>query len=133
MAANAQQVAFPVDEVGAISENILGLTARQAVAVSNNGWNNITDFADFTTDDIESWTKSIARLPVNRGGTTFPSVRTKRLCALTSWVNRRLLRGVALVAADFDPAALTESLAAYPILDMQKNAADTNNARDLRL
>ena len=121
----AAAVIFPDNEVGQISENILGLTRAQAIAISTNGWEVLVDFQGYTTSDIESWVTSNSRLAVNRGGTTFASVRTKRLAALNYWVNRRLLRGTTVVAAEFNAEALRESLASYPIYDMWKSESDT--------
>ena len=117
--------AFPIDEVGVISATILGLTLRQAVAISNNGWVNLVDFEGFTTDDIEKWISDTARIPLNRGGVNFPSVRARRICALSYWVNRRILRGTPVVAAEFTAGELAQALADYPIMDMMKEEDET--------
>jgi hypothetical protein len=122
---------YPDNELGLISEEILGLTARQAVAISTNGWENLSDFADYDTKSIEDWMKSTARLAVNRGGVTFPQVRAKRVFALAHWVNSRLLQGLQVPAGDFDAGTLAESMADYPIADMQKAANDTAKMPDL--
>jgi hypothetical protein len=116
---------FPDNEVGEISRRILGLTERQATAVSANGWETLIDFEGYTTSDIETWVTSSSRIAVNRGGAIFASVRTKRIAALSYWVNRRLLRGITIVAAEFDAATLRESLTSYPIYDMWKSESDT--------
>ena len=121
----ARAVAFPDEEVSIISRDILGLTARQAVAISTNGWVNLVDFNGYTTNDIESWIRTVARLAVNRGGVSFPSVRAKRLVALNYWVNRLLLMGRPIIPANFTAAVLIEAVQAYPIADMQTTADDS--------
>ena len=36
-------VNYPTNEIGSISQGVLGLTARQAKAMSDNGWQNLVD------------------------------------------------------------------------------------------
>ena len=122
--------AFPDNEVGIISQNILGLTARQATAVSDNGWDNLIDFKGYTTNDIDSWAQTTSRLTAARGGVTIPSVKLRRICALNYWINRRLLRGVIINPDDFDAAAMAEASTDYPIMDMMKEADDTVDKPD---
>ena len=121
MAANA----FPNTEIGRISNDIIGFSRNQAVALDANGWENLSDLSGYTTSDIESWTTSISRLAVNCGGVTIASVRIRKLCALNYWVNRRILRGVAPTEADFNAAALATALLDYPIDDMKRQATDS--------
>ena len=122
---------YPNNPVGVISENVLGLTDRQANAVSDNGWENLMDFEGYTTSDIQTWAISVSKLTAARGGVTFPTGRIRRLCALNYWVNNHILRGVPLVGIMFDETALTESLRDYPISDMSRDADDTVNKPDM--
>ena len=117
-------IVFPASEMGLISQNILNLTPRQATAIEGNGWVDMVDFEGYTTKDIESWFTATARLAVGRGGAIFPSTRVKRILAVSYWVNRRLLRGVAIDPVDFDAAALSRAVADYPIHDMSRDADD---------
>ena len=126
----AAGAAFPANKVGAISQNILNFTARQANAISNNGWTTLNDFEGYTTADIEAWITSIGRIAVNRGGTLFLSVRARRLCALNHWANRRILRGVPLVAAEFTAAELRLAMADYPIHDQMRDSDPTVDKPD---
>ena len=116
--------AYPNTPVGRISEDLMGLTHNQAIALNTNGWENLTDFEGYTTSNIENWVKDIAKVAVNRGGVLFASVRIRRLCALNYWINRRILRGVIPLEAEFDEDALTSALADYPIEDMRRSGAD---------
>ena len=43
---------FPENAVGVISSTILGLSEEQAIAISNNGWENLEDFHEYNTKDI---------------------------------------------------------------------------------
>ena len=70
-APGAVGAAFPANEVGGILQNILNLTAQQANTIPNNGWVALNDFERYTTSDIETWTSSIGRVAVNRGGAYF--------------------------------------------------------------
>ena len=97
---------FPATEVGRLAQNVLGLTANQAVALGSNGWVDTIDFEGYSTNDIQSWITTTARLAVNRGGVIFPSTKTKRILALSYWVNRKILRGVAVDPNDFQPYVL---------------------------
>ena len=121
-APGAVGAAFPANEVGGILQNILNLTAQQANTIPNNGWVALNDFERYTTSDIETWTSSIGRVAVNRGGGLFPSVRVRHLCALNHWVNRRILRGVPLVAVEFTTVELRTAMANYPIHDQMREA-----------
>ena len=116
---------YPDTQVGLVSENILNLTVRQATAMHTNGWENLSDFEGYTTDDITSWISSVARLAVNRGGVTFPTVRTRKLCALNYWINRKLLRGKPVLVADFNAGALAQAMTDFPIMDMMRDAKDS--------
>ena len=49
--------AYPNTPVGRISEDLMGLTHNQAIALNTNGWENLTDFEGYTTSDIENWVK----------------------------------------------------------------------------
>ena len=122
---------YPDNEVGRISENILGLTESQARAISTNGWVNLSDFQGYDTDDIKSWTSSISKIPAARGGVVFASVRTRRICAIAYWVNMKFLRGDDIVEAEFTAAELTNSLVDFPIADMQKNSEDNVDKPEL--
>ena len=113
---------YPATDIGAICQNILNFTEAQANAIHRNGWQDLEDFKGYTSESLMSWMKSSTRLPNNHGGCVFPTVRMKRLCALSYWVNRRLLRGVTLDVADFDNAALTEAISDYPIADLQRDS-----------
>ena len=115
---------YPGNEVGLIARTVLNLTVPQANALHNNGWDLVADFEGYATDDIKSWMSSTACLAVNRGGVIFPSTKAKRVYALAYWVNRKILRGVAVDPNGFTPAALASALADYPIHDMQLDADD---------
>lgn len=125
------EAVFPEDTIQGLSKLVLGLTARQATAISHNGWSELEDLEGFETQNIKDWIKAQARLPVNRGGVTFPTVRDKKFYTLAYWVNNLLRRGKVLVAWEFDAAVLAQSLADYPISDMQREAADTAQKPDL--
>ena len=121
---------FPVNEVGYISENILGMTDAQANAISRNGWVNVADFEGYSTKDIEKWAATSTRTAVNRGGCSFASVRVRRICALSYWVNRQILRGVPLIAANFNADVLRESQNDFPIYDLQLDSDDSVDKPD---
>jgi hypothetical protein len=122
---------FPPNDIGFISEHILNLTVNQANAINNNGWEELRDFEGYSTEDIESWVDSVGRRTATRGGVIFPSVRSRRLCALNYWINRRILRGVPVLLQQFTADALAESLTDYPIMDMMRNADDEANRPDM--
>jgi hypothetical protein len=115
---------YPDNEVGMISEEILEITIPQATALSNNGWVNLMDFRGYTSKDIDNWMTSSSRIPLNRGGINFPTVRARRVKALAYWVNRRILRGVEVIPQDFDEEALISAQTDYPIADMELDATD---------
>ena len=115
---------FPATEVGRLAQNILGLTANQAIALGSNGWVDTIDFEGYSTNDIQSWITTTARLPASRGGEIFPSTKTKRILALAYWVNRKILRGAAVDPDDFELAIMTQALADYPIHDMRLDEKD---------
>ena len=121
---------YPATEVGNISQTILGLTAPQANALDTNGWVDLMDFEGYTTDDIQSWMESMARLARNRGGVVFPSTRAKRVFALSFWVNRRILRGINVDPADFNAIQLSLAMADFPIKDMERDADDAVDKPD---
>ena len=83
--------AYPATEVGLLAQNVLNLTISQAIALNTNGWVDISDFEGYSTEDIQNWITTTARLAVNRGGVVFP--KAKRIFALAHWVNRKILRG----------------------------------------
>ena len=116
--------AYPGNEVGLISEDVLQITIPQATALSNNGWVNLMDFRGYTSKDIDDWAASSSRIPLNRGGINFPTVRIRRVKALAYWVNRRILRGINVIPQEFDAAALTSAQTDYPIADMELNSTD---------
>jgi hypothetical protein len=116
---------YPDNDVGFISENILGLTTRQAGVINNNGWEVLSDFEGYSTEDITDWISATARLALNRGGCIFPTVKARKLIALNYWINRKLLRGKPLIPAEFDAAALTQALLDYPINDMMRDSTDS--------
>ena len=116
---------YPATPVGNVSEHVLGLTEAQAQALDRNGWVNLPDFEGYSTDDISSWARASTRQPATRGGCNFPIVRTRRICALAYWVNRRLLRGLGAPAGLFDAVELRTASNDFPIYDMQKEAADS--------
>ena len=116
--------AYPATEVGLLAQNVLSLTANQAIALDTNGWVDASDFEGYSTEDIQSWITTTARLAVNRGGVVFPSTKAKRIFALAHWVNRKILRGKPVNPNEFQPAILTEALADYPIHDMALSAKD---------
>ena len=117
--------AYPNTEIGRICDSIIGFSRNQAVALHDNGWEDLSDLSGYTTSDIVSWNTTIGRLAVNRGGVTIASVRIRKLCALNYWVNRRILRGVVPTEAHFNAAALATALADYPIEDMRRESADS--------
>ena len=123
----ATVVNYPTNEIGSISQGVLGLTARQAKAMSDNGWQNLVDLEGYTTDDITSWMDTSARVALNRGGCTFPLVRQRRVCALNYWVNRRILRGMVVIWTDFTVDEMNQALVNYPIHDLGR---DTDDAVD---
>ena len=86
--------AYPGNEVGIISRNILGLTAPQVTALSNNSWQTIIDFEGYSTDDVKEWITNFPRVQVNRRWVVIPSVRGKRIIDLAYWVNHLILRGL---------------------------------------
>ena len=59
---------YPDNPIGVISETVLGLTDRQANAVSDNGWENLMDFGGYTTSDIKDWATATSKLTPARGG-----------------------------------------------------------------
>ena len=62
----------------------------------------------------------MAGIPPTYSGCLIAAVRVNRLCDLSHWVNRRVLRGVAIVEADITADALIASLAHFPIHDMER-------------
>ena len=116
---------YPNTEIGRISEHIIGFSRNQAIALNDNGWEHLSDLSGYTTSDIENWATATSRLTVARGGVIIASVRIRKLCALNYWVNRQILRGVALVETEFDADALVTALADYPIEDMKREATDS--------
>ena len=128
MAAAAE---FPANEIGLLSQNVLGLTANQANALSTNGWQSVIDFEGYGTEDIKSWMTTTARLPVNRGGVNFPSVLAKRVFALSYWVNRAILRGQVPDPNNFDTDMMRQSILDYPVHDMFLDADDTAEKPDI--
>ena len=121
---------YPINELGRACENRLGFTEAQAIAVFNNGWENYTDLTGFTTKDIQHWAKQMASIPATRGGCLIATVRVNRLCGLSHWMNRRVLRGVPIVEADFTDIALTTAIADFPIHDMEKEASPSVDKPD---
>jgi hypothetical protein len=109
---------YPDNELGRTCENRLGFTEAQTDAVSNNGWEDLIDLTGISTKDIQAWTKQMAGIPPTRGGCLIAAVRVIRLCALSHWLNIRVLHGVAIVEADIIADALNLSLADFPIYDM---------------
>lgn len=53
----AAAVAFPANEIGLISELVLGFDPRSAQAVSDAGWEDLEDLHLVTTKQIEEWAK----------------------------------------------------------------------------
>ena len=94
---------YPANEVGLIAETVLNLTIPQAIALHNNGWDDVGDFQGYATSDIKNWMSSTARLSIGRGGVVFPSTKAKRVYALVYWVNRKILRGVVVNPNEFTP------------------------------
>ena len=43
----AAAAGFPENEVGLLSQNVLGLTANQANILSTNGWQSVIDFEGY--------------------------------------------------------------------------------------
>ena len=129
---------FPANTVGLVSNMILGLTEEQAQAVSNNGWENLEDFHGYTTKDIYTWATTMARTQRQgvglfvppQAGITFSSVKTRRLCALNYWVNRRILRGVPCLVPEFTVVEMRKAVIEYPILDMLKETDATVDKPD---
>ncbi len=117
----------PATDVGFVCEHIIMFTEAQANALHANGWSDLTDFEGYDMASLESWMKSTARLTNARGGCSFPLVRSKRLCALAYWVNRRLLHGLGVFVADFDNIELAAALNDYPIYDMQRDADEAGD------
>ena len=121
---------FPANAVGIISSTISGLSEEQARAISETGWENLSNFHGYSTEDITTWMTTIVRTQTQgpglfvapRAGVIFSSVRTRRLCALNYWVNRKILRGVPCLIADFTIAQMQMAVIEYPILEMLKGA-----------
>ena len=116
--------AYPRNQVGLVAREVLKLTVPQAIALHNNGWDDLTDFDGYSTSDIKAWKSSNSRLTVARGGVVFPSTKAKRIYALAYWVNRKILRGVPIDPDDFTTEILTSSMADYPVHDMQLDEDD---------
>ena len=116
--------AYPRNQVGLVAREVLKLTVPQAIALHDNGWDDLTDFEGYSTSDIKAWMSSNSRLTVARGGVVFPSTKAKRIYALAYWVNRKILRGVPIDPDDFTMEILTSSMADYPIHDMKLDEDD---------
>ena len=115
---------YPATEIGTLCHSVLNFTRNQANAIHANGWENLADFEGYSTTDLTSWMTTSNRTPATRGGCIFPTVRSRRLCALNYWINRRLLRGIAPNPDDFDADALRTSLADYLVADTKREADD---------
>lgn len=111
----AAAVAFPANEIGLISELVLGFDPRSAQAVSDAGWEDLEDLHLVTTKQIEEWAKGVSTR--SRQPIPFNPTKTRKLCALNYWVNLKKLQGLGLDPADFDANELLLAMADYPIHD----------------
>ena len=129
---------YPANEVGVISNTILQFTSAEVGAVSQNGWEALEDFSGYGTNDIETWAQRVAKqaIPVvgifmpALPGVTLSPIKVCRLCALTHWVNRRILRGVPLPTMDFSAPAMRLAMSDYPIIYMLSEAKESVDKPD---
>ena len=117
--------AYSGDEVGIILWNILGLTTPQATLLSNNGWQMISDFEDYSTDDIKEYITNSSGEPANRGAVVIPPVRGKRIMALAYGVNHLTLHGLVPDHNEFLAPQIRQELLDYPFYDYFIKADNT--------